>query len=297
MSGDVASEVLRSAQVGETGTLIANTHGRVRGLVFQAAATAGSVVLKDGGAGGATILTLNTPASAAAIADVHVPGGGISFGTDLHATLSNVSAVTVLYARDGGSLQTVDLSVSVLKTGQSVAYPVSGRTAKDDGTLGLGTVRSYTVSDAGQYSGNTFITVGTVSGAVTNNVVSDNVTGLMWAREHHPTPVVWDDSGGSDEDAYALVDEANAQSLGGHTDWRLPNLFELTTLWLAGNSSPCIDTSAFPNWGTAYVWSSTTDHNNSNNAIRVYFDDMRADPANKTTATNTYAAFVRTVGT
>jgi hypothetical protein len=69
---------------------------RLKGAVLTATATAGSVVFKDGGASGTTLLTLNTPA----VADFHdiiIPGEGILFGTDIYVAVTNVSSVTIFY--------------------------------------------------------------------------------------------------------------------------------------------------------------------------------------------------------
>jgi len=84
-----------AASVTSTGTVIA-TGSVVLAVQFRAAATAGTVVLKDGGASGTTKLTLYAPASAAAIGYVTL-AEGIVFGTDVHATLTQVDGVTVIY--------------------------------------------------------------------------------------------------------------------------------------------------------------------------------------------------------
>lgn len=70
---------------------------RVRGIYIVDTGTAGSVVLKDGGASGTTQLDIATLGSATATQDLQVPGRGIVFGTDVHATLTNVTSVTIFY--------------------------------------------------------------------------------------------------------------------------------------------------------------------------------------------------------
>lgn len=67
----------------------------MRGLSFVAGASAGTIVLRDGGAGGTVLLTLDTPA-VATWQDFLDFGGGIKFNTSIHCTLSNVSFVTFL---------------------------------------------------------------------------------------------------------------------------------------------------------------------------------------------------------
>jgi len=68
---------------------------RVRGLLVEPGASAGSVVLKDGGASGATVLTINTLAAGQAF-NVVVPGEGVLFSASVYATLTNAK-VTVFY--------------------------------------------------------------------------------------------------------------------------------------------------------------------------------------------------------
>ena len=90
-------ENISSASVTATGTVIATGPGRVRSLDMRCTGIAGSLVLKDGGSGGTTILTLYTSASVDK-AFYDIPAGGIQFNTDLYATLTNVDGLTVFYA-------------------------------------------------------------------------------------------------------------------------------------------------------------------------------------------------------
>ena len=73
-----------------------NKRARVKGLSYVTGGTAGSVVLKDGGSGGTTVLTLNTPATTD-VYDLMIPDNGILCATNVHVTVSNVTSVTVLY--------------------------------------------------------------------------------------------------------------------------------------------------------------------------------------------------------
>jgi len=69
---------------------------RVRGIVVTSGASAGTLVVKDGGSSGTTKLTINTPA-AAGIQNVLIPGEGVRFDTDVYVALTNVTAATVFY--------------------------------------------------------------------------------------------------------------------------------------------------------------------------------------------------------
>ena len=69
---------------------------RVKSLVLTSSASAGSVVLKDGGASGTAKLTLNTPASA----DFHnilIPGEGVLFESGVYVDVTNVTSVTIFH--------------------------------------------------------------------------------------------------------------------------------------------------------------------------------------------------------
>jgi hypothetical protein len=53
----------------------------------------GTAIFKDGGASGTTLLTLNNTGTATAL----IPGNGIRFTTDVHVTISGLTAITVFY--------------------------------------------------------------------------------------------------------------------------------------------------------------------------------------------------------
>jgi hypothetical protein len=69
---------------------------RVKGILLTTTTSAGSVVLKDGGASGTTLVTLNTPA-VAEMFNALLPGEGIRFSTDVYVDVTDVSSVTVFY--------------------------------------------------------------------------------------------------------------------------------------------------------------------------------------------------------
>ena len=84
-----------SATATADGTLVAGP-ARIKGILLTTTSSAGSVVLKDGGASGATRVTLNTPA-VAEMFNALLPGEGIRFTTDVYVDVTNVSSVTVFY--------------------------------------------------------------------------------------------------------------------------------------------------------------------------------------------------------
>jgi hypothetical protein len=133
----------------------------------------------------------------------------------------------------------------------------------DDGALKKGVVKSYTVLTLGQYSGNTNITINSKTDVHSNNCVFDNNTGLMWSRYASasvgPTsngllPWTSTGSGATEEGIFAYAAAANAASLGGYTDWYVPNRNQLISLIDGEAPSGAPDSTAFP----SYPVSSTT---------------------------------------
>ena len=93
------TEALLELMVSANAVVSGELHGgpaRLRSLVCRAAATAGTIVLRDGGVGGTIKLTINTPAGVSSFA-VPIPGGGISFKTDIYAVLTTADGVTAFF--------------------------------------------------------------------------------------------------------------------------------------------------------------------------------------------------------
>jgi len=91
--------------------------------------------------------------------------------------------------------------------------------------------------------------------------VTDNVTGLAWQREDDNQTRNW-------ESALAYCEDLD---LGGHTDWRLPNEYELVSIVDYGRDLPSIDTIAFPGTMADHYWSSCTTVYDAGRAWLVYF--------------------------
>lgn len=72
-----------------TGTMYTG-RTRVRGFFVNGT---GTVTFRDGGSGGTVKLTINS----AGAHSMRIPANGILFNTDVHATLSGVTALTVFY--------------------------------------------------------------------------------------------------------------------------------------------------------------------------------------------------------
>jgi hypothetical protein len=84
---------VKAVQVTSTNTAYADTT-RVKAVTVSYA-TGGTVVLKDGGSSGTTRFSFTAPAAAGS-QHILIPGEGIKFNTDVHATLSSAT-ITMFY--------------------------------------------------------------------------------------------------------------------------------------------------------------------------------------------------------
>lgn len=82
---------IKAANVSATGTVF-GARTRVRSLFITPGATAGTLTIRDGGAGGVTVLDFATTAAGAPFS-VYIPDQGILFYTDVHATVTNATAI------------------------------------------------------------------------------------------------------------------------------------------------------------------------------------------------------------
>lgn len=70
---------------------------RVRGVYYLAGATAGTMVLHDGGSGGDPLIAISTPADASVAHYIDLPGEGVLFETDVYLNIANAAGVTIFY--------------------------------------------------------------------------------------------------------------------------------------------------------------------------------------------------------
>ena len=70
---------------------------RVKSIYIVPTATAGSLVLRDGGSGGTVKATFNTVASATQPTYMLLPGEGLLFQTAVYGTVSNLGSATIIY--------------------------------------------------------------------------------------------------------------------------------------------------------------------------------------------------------
>ena len=85
---------VKSAPISTTGAVV-DTRTRLKGMMVFPSDTAGSLVVRDGGASGTTLMTIPTLADGGPF-PILIPGEGVLCYTDLHVTVSNATA-TVFY--------------------------------------------------------------------------------------------------------------------------------------------------------------------------------------------------------
>ncbi len=115
------------------------------------------------------------------------------------------------------------------------------------------------------------------------DVVTDSKTGLEWQDDT--------DAGGITKTWQGAIDYCEALNLAGESDWRLPNINELTSLVDDTRYGPAIDTTAFQNVDSYYYWSSTTNAGITKFAHIVDFSSGGQHDGSK--GTNFYVRCVR----
>jgi len=124
--------------------------------------------------------------------------------------------------------------------------------------------------------------------AMSNNCVQDNNTGLMWARYRFTKFGVLGNGympwTGTIYDIFQACAAANAVSLGGHNDWKVPGFLQLVSLLDAEAPLGIPDSDAFPTGMSADFWTSTTDPADSTKSTMVRFYQILHYPYAKTVA-------------
>lgn len=86
---------VRSVTLTATGTITGASRMRIKGISFLPVATPGSIVIKDGGASGTTVLSLDIGSGSTTY--IEFPGCGLLVQSAPHATLTTVTSVTFFY--------------------------------------------------------------------------------------------------------------------------------------------------------------------------------------------------------
>jgi len=114
-----------------------------------------------------------------------------------------------------------------------------------------------------------------------NETVTDNLTGLVWAKSPLANTASW---------TIALSNTDNL-TLGGHDDWRLPNINELESLVNAQepHQATWLNTQGFTNVLSNYYWSSTTLTQDTTRAFYVPMGNGRIHYSNYAKSDSLYA--------
>ncbi|HZX48578.1 MAG TPA: DUF1566 domain-containing protein [Nitrospirota bacterium] len=137
--------------------------------------------------------------------------------------------------------------IQLPKTGQTTCYNSSGTVITCTGTGQDGEIQAGAAWPSPRY---------TVSG----DCVTDNLTGLMWTKNANLP--------GSYRTWQEALDYANGLSLCGYTDWRLPNVNELSSHHNSGqhNTDIWLNSQGYSNVQEGFYWSSTSYAVNSSSA-------------------------------
>ena len=132
------------------------------------------------------------------------------------------------------------------------------------GRIGLYSIdSSYYIRCVRLNMSNTSLSRETQSG---DGIVNDAGTGLMWADDTSPTELDWLDAIHYCENQIGV-----SGTYAGYSDWRLPNIKELSSIVDYRAWNPAIDQSVFTDWESCYYWSSTTYASHTGDAWYVYF--------------------------
>ena len=119
-----------------------------------------------------------------------------------------------------------------------------------------------------------------------NGTVTDSATGLIWQKcSAGQGTTLGNCSTGSISDYSwsSAITYCESLTLGGRSDWRLPNVNELRSIVnYASTSSPRIDSITFPSTVDLFYWSSSTYVLNTSIAWGVFFRTGEVDYNNKT---------------
>ncbi len=88
--GDVKSNVATSSNT------VVGSPARVRSIYYNATASNGSIIIKDGGSGGTTVISIATPANG--YGSVVIPADGVLCSSNVYVALTNVTSATVFYS-------------------------------------------------------------------------------------------------------------------------------------------------------------------------------------------------------
>ena len=107
-----------------------------------------------------------------------------------------------------------------------------------------------------------------------DGTVTDTVTGLMWMQcSLGQDPAADCNGSASYYDWEQALEEADGYTFANYSDWRLPNIKELSSLAARDRYSPAINSTVFPNTKSSLYWSTSPDASGGEYAWQLYFND------------------------
>ena len=163
----------------------------------------------------------------------------------------------------GGAAPAPLTSVALPETGQTTCTDTAGTAIACAGTGQDGELQTGVADPSPRF------TVLNCAGLIATAVVTDNLTGLMWAADPSATAATW---------ANALT-TANDLTLCGFTDWRLPNRKELRSLinYSSADNAATLNGLGFGNVQADVYWSSSS---YAGNAARAWIVGMSVGSVN-----------------
>jgi len=142
-------------------------------------------------------------------------------------------------------------TVNLPKTGQTKCYDESGAEINCEGTGQDGQIQAGVAWPEPRFADNG------------DGTITDNLTGLMWTKNANLL--------GGYKTWQEALDYCNDLTLGGYSDWRLPNVNELESLINANEADPAawLNTQDFTNVQASDYWSSTNEALSTGYAWRV----------------------------
>jgi hypothetical protein len=158
-------------------------------------------------------------------------------------------------------------TVNLPQTGQTKCYDTAGTEILCAGTGQDGEIQAGVEWPSPRFT-------------VNGDCVTDNLTGLMWARNGNlaKLPKNWNDA----------IDYCNSLTLCGYDDWHLPNVNELESLYNANEPEPYtwLNSQGFINVLSQYYWTSTAVANRTDIKWWVYMYYGLANVTNQITVSS-----------
>ena len=110
-----------------------------------------------------------------------------------------------------------------------------------------------------------------------DGTVTDKVTSLMWLQcslgQTYADNTCSDANDATEHNWQDALEAAEGSDFASHTDWRLPNIKELSSLVARDRHEPTINIEAFPNTSSSFYWSSSPSAGDENKVWKLNFSE------------------------